>query len=384
MAFTKKLLVLLEDNRVVDGDPETAQSMRRINDNSQHALLKKTLNVAFLSTGVLLLLSVIAVVIFTAFLDDPAVSMVKDQPQSQTRVVSSEDFPVFKSLEIKPLGEEEILQSNNLNTEEREFYEHQQLIPQQRSQQNLRNLQQIPQQITQQKSQQKSQHLQQNSPEIFQRQRHRKHNNSINDYTFKHTNTHNKHNKHNKNRKHTNNFNLENSNVHLKDFSLNKNNKQNVDVNSVTYSLDNVDTENRIHRSHHKHKINHQNKNQKNKKYSKKHFHKNNNQYKNNQRIYSNLKNDPNNNYHNNSYNYTYNNNPSNYSQENETNNNHNNYNLNNNLNSHNFNNPINNSNNKKRQNNYNKQTPKPFNCSLVMMQRGTKQRLVCLGNCPC
>lgn len=63
-----RLLKRLQDNRLQSGDPETARKLQEINrsQNASNIILKKILNIAFVTTGVALLLSVIFVIVYTS------------------------------------------------------------------------------------------------------------------------------------------------------------------------------------------------------------------------------------------------------------------------------------------------------------------------------
>ena len=63
-----QVMMRLQDNRLESGDQETARKLRDINNQEaeSHGLLKKVLNVIFITTGVALLVSVIIVIIYTS------------------------------------------------------------------------------------------------------------------------------------------------------------------------------------------------------------------------------------------------------------------------------------------------------------------------------
>ena len=64
----KKVVRLLQDNRVDTGDGETAQRLQEINQNQSdsYPILKTILNGLFITTGVVLLVGVVVVIIYTS------------------------------------------------------------------------------------------------------------------------------------------------------------------------------------------------------------------------------------------------------------------------------------------------------------------------------
>jgi len=64
----KKVVRLLQDNRVDTGDGETAQRLQEINQNQtdSYPILKTILNGLFITTGVILLVGVVVVIIYTS------------------------------------------------------------------------------------------------------------------------------------------------------------------------------------------------------------------------------------------------------------------------------------------------------------------------------
>lgn len=68
-SLLKTILKRLQDNRLEGGDEEMARKLREINrvaDDASYAVLKKVLNIIFVSTGFSLLFAVIFVIIYTA------------------------------------------------------------------------------------------------------------------------------------------------------------------------------------------------------------------------------------------------------------------------------------------------------------------------------
>jgi len=64
----KKVVHLLQDNRVQTGDAETAQRLQELNRTQTESfpILKTILNGIFVATGVILLVGVVAVIIYTS------------------------------------------------------------------------------------------------------------------------------------------------------------------------------------------------------------------------------------------------------------------------------------------------------------------------------
>jgi hypothetical protein len=64
----KKVVQLLQDNRVQTGDAETAQRLQELNRTQTESfpILKIILNGLFVTTGVILLVGVVAVIIYTS------------------------------------------------------------------------------------------------------------------------------------------------------------------------------------------------------------------------------------------------------------------------------------------------------------------------------
>lgn len=64
----KKVVRLLQDNRVQTGDAETAQRLQELNrtQTDSFPILKTILNGLFVTTGVILLVGVVAVIIYTS------------------------------------------------------------------------------------------------------------------------------------------------------------------------------------------------------------------------------------------------------------------------------------------------------------------------------
>jgi hypothetical protein len=64
----KKVVRLLQDNRVQTGDAETAQRLQELNRTQTESfpILKTILNGIFVTTGVILLVGVVAVIIYTS------------------------------------------------------------------------------------------------------------------------------------------------------------------------------------------------------------------------------------------------------------------------------------------------------------------------------
>ena len=65
----RKVVRLLQDNRVQTGDAETAQRLQELNQTQTDSfpILKTILNGIFVTTGVILLVGVVAVIIYTSF-----------------------------------------------------------------------------------------------------------------------------------------------------------------------------------------------------------------------------------------------------------------------------------------------------------------------------
>lgn len=64
----KKVVRLLQDNRLSTGDEETAQKLQDLNrsQSESYPILKTILNVIFITTGVVLLIAVVVVIIYTS------------------------------------------------------------------------------------------------------------------------------------------------------------------------------------------------------------------------------------------------------------------------------------------------------------------------------
>lgn len=64
----KKVVRLLQDNRLNSGDEETAQRLQDLNrsQSESYPILKTILNVIFITTGVVLLIAVVIVIIYTS------------------------------------------------------------------------------------------------------------------------------------------------------------------------------------------------------------------------------------------------------------------------------------------------------------------------------
>lgn len=64
----KKLVQLLQDNRLKPGDEEAAEKLRELNrsQNESFPVLKSILNAIFITTGVVLLIAVVVVIAYTS------------------------------------------------------------------------------------------------------------------------------------------------------------------------------------------------------------------------------------------------------------------------------------------------------------------------------
>lgn len=64
----KKVVQLLQDNRLKSGDEEAAEKLRELNrsQNESFPVLKTVLNAIFITTGVVLLIAVVVVIIYTS------------------------------------------------------------------------------------------------------------------------------------------------------------------------------------------------------------------------------------------------------------------------------------------------------------------------------
>lgn len=64
----KKVVQLLQDNRLKSGDEEAAEKLRELNrsQNESFPVLKTVLNAIFITTGVVLLIAVVVVIMYTS------------------------------------------------------------------------------------------------------------------------------------------------------------------------------------------------------------------------------------------------------------------------------------------------------------------------------
>lgn len=76
----KKLVQLLQDNRLKSGDEEAAEKLRELNrsQNERFPVLKSILNAIFITTGVVLLIAVVVVIIYTSIGEDAVLNAAID------------------------------------------------------------------------------------------------------------------------------------------------------------------------------------------------------------------------------------------------------------------------------------------------------------------
>ena len=67
-SFLAKLSKIIQDNRMRDGDKDTAKKLKEMNKNQEqrHQILKRVLNIIFVTTGIVLFLAVVVVIIYTS------------------------------------------------------------------------------------------------------------------------------------------------------------------------------------------------------------------------------------------------------------------------------------------------------------------------------
>lgn len=82
----KKVVRILQDNRLNSGDEETAQRLQDLNrsQTESYPILKTILNVIFITTGVVLLIAVVVVIIYTS-LGKHNMTDSKHKKESRTR-----------------------------------------------------------------------------------------------------------------------------------------------------------------------------------------------------------------------------------------------------------------------------------------------------------
>ena len=90
----KKVVRLLQDNRVDTGDGETAQRLQEINQNQtdSYPILKTILNGLFITTGVVLLVGVVVVIIYTSLGSLLADSSLRSNNTTVTFMITSPQY----------------------------------------------------------------------------------------------------------------------------------------------------------------------------------------------------------------------------------------------------------------------------------------------------